>query len=94
MHDSDGGAGGDGVDAAASAVGPGRGAARFLVVFAVVDGRPRSDTVKASRKSFESAGSLLPPAVLLALSLWLGLFTPAVLRESWAAAVSQLFPTP
>lgn len=64
------------------------------VVLAVVDGRPRSDTVKASRKSLESAGSLLPPAVLLALSLWLGLFTPAVLRESWTAAVSQLFPTP
>ena len=64
------------------------------VVFAVVDGRPRPDTVKASRKYVESAGSLVPPAVLLALSLWLGLFTPAVLRESWTAAVAQLYPTP
>jgi hydrogenase-4 component F len=64
------------------------------VVFAVVDGRPRSGTVTAGRRFVESAGSLLPPALLLGLSLWLGLFTPAVLRESWAAAVVQLYPTP
>jgi hydrogenase-4 component F len=64
------------------------------VVFAVVDGRPRQDTVRADRKHLESLGSLVPPAVLLALSLWLGLFTPAVLRESWTAAVAQLYPVP
>jgi hydrogenase-4 component F len=64
------------------------------VVFAVVDGRPRPATVASSRRFVETAGSLVPPALLLGLSLWLGLFTPAVLRESWTAAVAQLFPTP
>jgi len=64
------------------------------VVFAVVDGRPRPATVAASRRFVESAGSLAPPALLLGLSLWLGLFTPDVLRESWAAAVAQLYHTP
>jgi len=64
------------------------------VVFAVVDGRPRPATVAASRRFVESAGSLVPPAVLLALSLWLGLFTPDVLRETWTAAATQLYPTP
>jgi hydrogenase-4 component F len=64
------------------------------VVFAVVDGRPRPATVAAGRRFVESAGSLVPPAVLLGLSLWLGLFTPDVLRETWTAAATQLFPTP
>ena len=64
------------------------------VVFAVVDGRPRPDTVAGSKRFVESAGSLVPPALLLGLSLWLGLFTPDVLRDVWAAAVTQLFPTP
>ncbi|MHB1311280.1 MAG: complex I subunit 5 family protein [Gemmatimonadaceae bacterium] len=64
------------------------------VVFAVVDGRPRPGTVAGSRRFVESAGSLVPPALLLGLSLWLGLFTPDVLREVWTAAVTQLFPTP
>lgn len=64
------------------------------VVFAVVDGRPRPATVVAGRRFVESAGSLVPPAVLLGLSLWLGLFTPDVLRETWTAAATQLFPAP
>jgi len=64
------------------------------VVFAVVDGRPRPKTVVASRRFVESAGLLVSPALLLLLSLWLGLFTPDVLREAWAAAVTQLYPTP
>jgi hydrogenase-4 component F len=64
------------------------------VVFAVVDGRPRPDTVPAGRTYVESAGSLVPPALLLALSLWLGLFTPAVLKGAWTAALVQLYPTP
>ena len=38
------------------------------------------------------AGVIVPPLLLLGLSLWLGLFTPAVLREAWSAAVAQLFP--
>jgi len=64
------------------------------VVFAVVDGRPRAGSVAGSLKFVESAGSLAAPAVLLGLSLWLGLFTPDVLRSAWAAAVVQLYPTP
>ncbi|HZM05967.1 MAG TPA: proton-conducting transporter membrane subunit [Candidatus Saccharimonadales bacterium] len=64
------------------------------VVFAVVDGRPRK-AAKANGKRFvETAGVIAPPFVLLGLSLWLGLFTPAMLRDAWSAAVAQLFPTP
>jgi hydrogenase-4 component F len=40
----------------------------------------------------ESAGVIWPPLVLLGLSLWLGLFTPAILLDAWSAAVAQLFP--
>jgi len=64
------------------------------VVFAVVDGRPRPATVASARRFVETAGAVAPPALLLGLSLWLGLFTPDVLRESWTAAAAQLFPTP
>ena len=64
------------------------------VVFGIVDGRPRP-AVKANAKHFvETAGVIAPPLVLLGLSLWLGLFTPAILREAWQAAVAQLLPTP
>jgi hydrogenase-4 component F len=64
------------------------------VVFGIVDGRPRP-TTKANSKNFvETAGVVAPPLLLLGLSLWLGLFTPAILREAWQAAVAQLFPTP
>jgi hydrogenase-4 component F len=64
------------------------------VVFGIVDGRPRT-AVRAHGKRFvETAGVILPPLVLLGFSLWLGLFTPSVLREAWLAAVAQLFPTP
>ena len=62
------------------------------VVFGVVDGRPRT-AAKANGKRFvETAGVIVPPLLLLGLSLWLGLFTPAVLREAWKEAVTQLFP--
>jgi hydrogenase-4 component F len=64
------------------------------VVFSVVDGRPRK-AAKANGKRFvETAGVITPPLVLLGLSLWLGLFTPAALRDAWSAAVVQLFPPP
>ena len=63
------------------------------VVFDLIDGRPRA-AAKVCNKSFvESAGIVVPPLLLLALSLWLGLFTPHVLLDSWSAAVAQLFPT-
>jgi hydrogenase-4 component F len=64
------------------------------VVFGIVDGRPRK-AAKANGKQFvETVGVIAPPLVLLGLSLWLGLFTPTILREAWLAAVAQLFPTP
>ena len=62
------------------------------VVFPIVDGRP-SKIVKESGKRFvETAGIIIPPLLLLCLSLWLGLFTPTVLQDAWSAAVAQLFP--
>ena len=64
------------------------------VVFGIVDGRPRPTTRTNARRFVETAGVIAPPLVLLGLSLWLGLFTPTILREAWAAAVTQLFPTP
>jgi hydrogenase-4 component F len=62
--------------------------------FAIVDGRPRTAARKTSERFPELAGVILPPLLLLGLSLWLGLATPSVLRESWTAAANFLFPTP
>jgi hydrogenase-4 component F len=64
------------------------------VVFGIVDGRPRPATRANGKNFIETAGVVAPPLVLLGLSLWLGLFTPAIVREAWLAAVAQLFPTP
>jgi len=64
------------------------------VVFGIVDGRPRPATKANSKNFIETAGVVVPPLLLLGLSLWLGLFTPSILREAWSAAVAQLFPTP
>ena len=64
------------------------------LVFAVVDGRPRAAARATGRQFRETAGILVPPLVLLALSLWLGLATPSVLKEAWTAAAQALIPTP
>jgi hydrogenase-4 component F len=64
------------------------------VVFGIVDGRPRRAAKTTGKRFVETAGVTGPPLVLLGLSLCLGLFTPQVLRDAWAAAVAQLFPTP
>ena len=64
------------------------------VVFGIVDGRPRPAAKVGGRRFSETAGVLLPPLVLLGLSLWLGLFLPRVLSDAWLAAVAQLYPTP
>jgi hydrogenase-4 component F len=64
------------------------------LVFAVVDGRPRASAKQGPRQFRETAGLIVPPLVLLALSLWLGLATPSVLRDSWTAAANQVFPGP
>jgi hydrogenase-4 component F len=64
------------------------------LVFAIVDGRPRkSDRVHATRWH-ETVGVILPPLLLLVLSLWLGLATPGVLRDVWAGAAQILLSTP
>jgi hydrogenase-4 component F len=64
------------------------------VVFGIVDGRPRPTVKTHGQRFVETAGVIVPPLVLLGLSLWLGLFTPEILREAWSAAVAQLYPTP
>jgi hydrogenase-4 component F len=64
------------------------------VVFGVVDGRPRPAAREGIRLYPETAGTILPPLILLGFSLWLGLSTPDVLREAWTAAIQQLYPTP
>ncbi|HZP60993.1 MAG TPA: proton-conducting transporter membrane subunit, partial [Opitutaceae bacterium] len=64
------------------------------LVFAIVDGRPRREARASDRKLHESAGVVLPPLILLGLALWLGLATPAVLRDSWTQVAARLFPLP
>ncbi len=64
------------------------------VVFGIVDGRPSPTTKEQSKKFVETLGVVAPPLILLGLSVWLGLFTPAILRDAWSAAVNQLFPAP
>jgi len=64
------------------------------LVFAIVDGRPRAAARATSDRVRETAGTILPPLVFLSLSLWLGLATPTLLRESWDLAAQLLFPTP
>ncbi|MFI5337110.1 MAG: proton-conducting transporter membrane subunit, partial [Opitutales bacterium] len=64
------------------------------VVFAIVDGRPRAIAREESRLYPETRAVIIPPLLLLGFSLWLGLATPAVLREAWTAAVTQLYPAP
>jgi len=64
------------------------------VVFGIVDGRPRLAARANGKRFVETFGVIAPPLLLLGLSLVLGLFTPTILREAWADAVRQLFPTP
>ncbi|MCX5685131.1 MAG: Fe-S-binding domain-containing protein, partial [Planctomycetota bacterium] len=58
----------------------------------IVDGRPRVVSTKSARLFPENASVIVPPLVLLGLSLWLGLATPAILQQTWDAAVQSLFP--
>jgi len=63
------------------------------VVFGIVDGRPRMTARAGGNRFVETAGVIFPPFVLLAMSLWLGLFSPAILHEAWSAAAAQLCPS-
>jgi len=64
------------------------------VVFAIVDGRPRTSSRGTGKRYPETIGVILPPFVLLVFALALGVALPAVLRDSWTAAVAQLYPAP
>jgi hydrogenase-4 component F len=64
------------------------------LVFAIVDGRPRAAVGAATPRHPEAPGVILPALVFLALSLWLGLATPAVLRNAWTDATNLLYNTP
>lgn len=64
------------------------------VVFGVVDGRPRVASKADGKRFVETAGVILPPLALLALSLWLGLFASTTLQEAWSAAAAELNPIP
>jgi hydrogenase-4 component F len=91
---------------AAFETGHGTAAAMFLgcllfaffgltrLVFAIVDGRPRTAARAEGQRFPETLGVILPPLALLGFSLWLGLAMPAVLPESWTAVVNQFYPGP
>ncbi|TAL04565.1 MAG: Fe-S-binding domain-containing protein, partial [Verrucomicrobia bacterium] len=64
------------------------------LVFAIVDGRPRAAARTTGGRLRERAGTIVPPLLFLGFSLWLGLATPSLLRETWNAAAKLLFPTP
>jgi hydrogenase-4 component F len=60
------------------------------VVFGIVDGRPGKAAKAGGKRFMETPSVIGPPLVLLGLSVWLGLFTPAVLYDAWSGAVAQL----
>jgi hydrogenase-4 component F len=64
------------------------------LVFAIVDGHPRSAAGVAAGRVPEKPGLILPALAFLGLSLWLGLATPAVLSDAWTGAAKLLFTTP
>jgi hydrogenase-4 component F len=64
------------------------------LVFAIVDGRPRAAARVTGKQLRDTPGVIVPPLLFLALSLWLGLATPSLLREAWTAAANILFPSP
>jgi hydrogenase-4 component F len=61
------------------------------LVFAIVDGRPRS-SARAAGQHVETPGVIIPPLLFLVLSLALGMATPAMLHESWSAAAQFVSP--
>ena len=65
------------------------------VVFGIVDGRPRTAS-QSRRQTLRGNGGRDPAAARAARVCRCGsaCFTPAVLREAWAAAAAQLFPHP
>jgi hydrogenase-4 component F len=64
------------------------------LTFAIADGHPRPPARASGNRFRETVGTVLPPMVLIAFSLWLGLATPSWLREAWTAATESLFSNP
>jgi hydrogenase-4 component F len=64
------------------------------LVFAIIDGRPKTASLPTRKQYPETASVIVPPFLLLLFSLWLGLATPPLLLDAWSGAVNQLFPTP
>jgi hydrogenase-4 component F len=64
------------------------------LAFAIVDSRPRMVSVATVKRFPETASVIVPPLVLLGLSLWLGLGTPPILQHASDAAVQSLFSRP
>jgi hydrogenase-4 component F len=64
------------------------------LAFAVAEGRPSPRVRPVPARLRERPGVVIPPLLLLALSLYLGLFTPHVLSEAWSDAVASLSPSP
>jgi hydrogenase-4 component F len=63
------------------------------IVFAVVGGRPRIVPSPGHARVPETLGVVLPAALLLGVSLWLGLFAPEALRSAWSEAARLVSPT-
>jgi len=64
------------------------------LVFAIVDGRPRTLARAEANRFKETAWVILPPLAFLGLSIWIGLATPSLLKDAWSAAVNNIFPSP
>ncbi len=64
------------------------------LVFAIVDGRPRSAARASDRRFRERLGLLLPPMAFLVLSVWVGLATPSVISHAWRGAATLLTRQP
>lgn len=64
------------------------------LVFAITDGSPKLAARSSEKRFRETAGVILPPLLLLGLSLWLGLATPGLLRDAWTVASESLFSKP
>lgn len=60
------------------------------LTFAIVDGRPRAASRALGDRLRETAGTIVPPLIFLACSLWLGLAAPSFLRETWQTAAELL----
>jgi len=62
------------------------------LVFAIVDGRPRTRARGTGPQFAEARGILVPPLLFLLGSLWFGVAVPEPIRRQWDLAVRMLMP--